>query len=52
MKGSPAVYAELLAVAAHISWLHGKRGEALDELYEAEMLDPLNHHVQRQLAEY
>ena len=52
MKGSPAVYVELLGVAAKISWSHGKMHEALDELHEAQRLNPDDLKIEKQLEQY
>lgn len=52
VKGSPEVYAELLAVAAQISWFHNKWDEAFEELYYALEFDPLHTRIKQQYDQY
>ena len=52
LKGSPEAYAELLGVAAQISWSHGKWREAFCELHYAKELDSSNSEIQQQRIEY
>ncbi|KAG6994062.1 hypothetical protein G7Y79_00047g082880 [Physcia stellaris] len=52
LKGRPEAYAELLGVAAQISWSHGKWREAFCELHYAKELDSSNSEIQQQRIEY
>lgn len=47
----PAVYADLLVVAARISIVHGHDRDAIEELHEASRLDPSNETVDRMMEE-
>ena len=51
-SGNPAAYAELLVVAAQISWFHGKFSEALGELREAQNLDPIKSEIQSRVEQH